>query len=183
MRRSLERLVACTLTSLCLLLPAVASALPEDREKPIHIEADEALRDEKQGFTRYQGNVKLDQGSLHIEADEITVYHDDKQADRIFATGAPASLQQQPDVTKGLIKAKADKIEYIKSEQRVQLRENAHIEQDGSIVTGEVIDYLIDEQLVKAGSTPGSDTSRVQVVIPPQALEDEDQAIGDTAGE
>ena len=51
-----------------LLAAPLTFALPEDRDQPIRIEADEALRDEKQGFTRYRGHVKMDQGTLHIEA-------------------------------------------------------------------------------------------------------------------
>ena len=180
----LDRLLASGLIGLLVLvLPGIARALPEDREQPIHIEADEALRDEKQGFTRYSGNVKMDQGSLHIEADQITIYHVGEEADRILATGKPAHLQQQPDPAKGLIKARAETIEYMKNEQRIELRKSAHIEQDGSIVTGDFIDYLIDQQLVKAGSTLSGDTSRVQVVIPAQVLDNEEADSGATASE
>ncbi len=180
----LDRLLASALVSLLALsVPGIASALPDDREQPIHIEADEALRDEKQGFTRYKGNVKMDQGSLHIEAEQITIYHVGEDADRILATGKPAHLQQQPDPAKGFIKARAETIEYMKNEQRIELRKSAHIEQDGSIVTGESIDYLIDQQLVKAGSALGDETSRVQVVIPAQALDDKEADSGTTASE
>ena len=161
--------------ALALMLPGLGSALPEDRDQPIRIEADEALRDEKQGFTRYEGNVRLDQGSLHIEADQITVYHDDKEADRVVATGKPARLQQQPELEKGPIKASADTIEYFKNEERIQLRENANIEQDGSIVTGDSIDYLMNEQLVKAGSDKNQDSSRVKVVIPAGLVNEEER--------
>lgn len=178
-----NRLVAAILTGLALMSAGMALALPEDRKQPIHIEADQALRDEKQGFTRYQGNVKMDQGSLHIEAEQITIYHVGEAADRILATGSPARLQQQPDPEKGLIKARADSIQYIKSEQRVELRDNAHIEQEGSIVTGDSIDYLMEQQLVKAESAQGDDTSRVQVVIPAEALEQQEVDSGTAAGE
>ena len=93
----------------------------------------------------------MDQGSLHIEADQITIYHDDKEADRILATGSPARLQQQPELEKGPIKASANTIEYFKTEDRIQLRENANIEQEGSIVTGDSIDYLMNEQTGQGG--------------------------------
>ena len=97
MRPCLDWLKPSVLIVLVFLLPGAAIALPDDRDQPIRIEADEALRDEKQGFTRYEGHVRMDQGSLHIEADQITIYHDDKEADRILATGSPARLQQQPE--------------------------------------------------------------------------------------
>ena len=183
MRKRLERLLPGLVLALILGTPGVSNALPDDRDQPIRIEADQALRDEKQGFTRYEGNVRMDQGSLHIEADQITVYHDAKEANRVLATGTPAKLEQQPEVDKPPIKASANTIEYFKSEERIQLRENAHIEQDGSIVTGDSIDYLMNEQLVKAGSDQGNDASRVKVVIPAGTLNQEEQSNGSPASE
>ena len=81
---------------LLLLAATYASALDSDREQPIQIEADEAVRDERVGETRYEGNVVLTQGSLRITADRIAIRHDAKGADAILATGQPARLVQQP---------------------------------------------------------------------------------------
>jgi len=178
LNRPLRKILAVGLSLVTMVMVAPAGALPDDRDQPIRIEADEALRDEKQGFTRYRGNVRLNQGSLQIEGDQITVYHDDQQADRVLAEGQPASMQQQPDPEKGPVKARANIIEYFKSEERVQLRQNAHIEQDGSIVTGDTIDYFINEQLVKADSDKSRGDSRVQVVIPAQAIQRESEDSG-----
>lgn len=183
MRKRLERLMPGLALALALGLSTVVSALPEDRDKPIRIEADEALRDEKQGFTRYTGNVRMVQGSLRIEADQVTVYHDAKEAQRILATGTPAKLQQQPEIGEPPVKASADTIEYFKLEERVQLRQNASIKQDGSIVTGDSIDYLMNEQMVKAGSDKNSESSRVKVIIPGGALNQEEPENGTPASE
>ena len=158
-----------------------ASALPGDQAQPIRITADEALRDDKSGFTRYEGNVVMNQGSLRIEAQRITVYHDAKAADKIIAEGSPAQLQQQPDPDKEPIKAHADIIEYYKSEDRVQLKHNAHIQQEGSTVTGETIDYYIAEQRVIAGSDTARADSRVEVIIPAQTATSEQT--GDASGD
>ena len=46
-----------------------ATALDSDRDQPIQIVADVAVRDELAGETRYEGNVVLTQGSLVITAD------------------------------------------------------------------------------------------------------------------
>ena len=43
-----------------------AMALDSDRDQPIQIVADVAVRDELAGKTRYEGNVVLTQGSLVI---------------------------------------------------------------------------------------------------------------------
>jgi lipopolysaccharide export system protein LptA len=172
----LAPLLGCLLAGLSM----AAQALPEDRDQPIRITADQALRDEKQGFTVYSGNVNMDQGTLHIDADRITVYHMEEEADRIVAEGSPAHLQQQPEPEKPLVHAEARVIEYFKAEDRVQLRQAAKIEQEGSIVTGDTIDYFITEQLVRADSDQADTGSRVEVVIPAQAIQEQDSDRGDT---
>jgi len=171
---SIVTLVAC-------LLPAgIASALPDDRDQPIHITADTAIRDEKQGFTVYSGNVHMIQGSLDIVADTITIFHETAQADKIVAEGKPAKMQQKPAVDEPLVRARAEIIEYFKIEDRVHLKINAHITQDGASVTGDSIDYYIADQLVKAASEEAPDGQRVQVVIPPKVAREEDGANGTT---
>lgn len=175
--RTLRRALRVTFAAAAwLLLAPGAIALPEDRQQPIRISADQALRDERQGFTEYTGNVRLQQGSLQIEAEKITVFHQQVAADRILAEGNPARLQQQPQADKGIVHAAAQRIEYFKAEERVHMRRKARIEQEGSIVTGDSIDYYMAEQRVRADSGQREDGGRVEVVIPAQVLEDENGA-------
>ncbi len=155
-----------------LLASAQAVALPDDTEQPIQITTDEALRDEKSGRTVYQGNVELVQGTIRITADRITFYRLENEAERIVAEGSPARMQQQPELDSPLMHAHGDTIEYFRSEERVQLRENAQVEQDGSTVRGDLIDYFINQQLVKAAAESNTD-SRVIVVIPSHKLEED----------
>ncbi|MEE4146411.1 MAG: lipopolysaccharide transport periplasmic protein LptA [Halieaceae bacterium] len=171
----------CLATVLSCLLPAGVLALPDDRDQPIHITADTAIRDEKQGFTVYSGNVHMIQGSLDIVADKLTIYHEREQADKIVAEGKPAKMQQKPAVDEPLVKARAEIIEYYKIEDKVHLKINAYITQDGSSVTGDSIDYFITEQLVKADSQEAPDGKRVQVVIEPKLLREEEAGDGSSA--
>jgi len=154
-----------------------ATALPEDRDKPIHITADKAIRDEKLGVTMYTGNVQMRQGSMELEADTLTIFHDEAQADKMIAKGKPARMRQQPKPEQGLVHAHAEEITYYRDEERVHLQTNAHIEQDGSQVSGNSIDYFIAKELVKAQADPANDGDQVEVVIPPSS------ARGDTARE
>lgn len=163
------------------LLSPIAAALEDDRSQPIRISADQALRDEKQGVTVYSGNVKMDQGSLYISADKITIFRIVDEADKIVAQGKPAHLQQRPEPDKGLIHAEADTIEYYKAESRIHLRESARLQQDGSTVTGATIEYYIDEQRIVAGSER-TEEDRVRVVIEANTLQQDEGASGDTEG-
>jgi lipopolysaccharide export system protein LptA len=154
-----------------LALPAFS--LPDDRLQSIEITAESAERDEKAGYTVYRGNVILEQGSLHIEADKLTIFHDRVAADRIVAVGTPATMRQRPEINKGLVIASAGRIIYEKSRERVLLREAASIEQDGAVVTGESIDYFMAEQRVRADADLKDGNARVQVIIPAEVIEAE----------
>jgi lipopolysaccharide export system protein LptA len=160
-----------SLLFLCMAISLPAQSLPGDREQAIQITADSALRDEKKGLTIYSGNVVLDQGSLHISADRITVHRIKEEGDKIVAKGQPALVQQQPAADEQMMRAHAEVIEYFKEEDRLRLRSSAQIEQGGSTVTGNIIDYYITQQLVKAGSDKAREDSRVTTIIPASKLE------------
>ena len=148
-----------------LTLPIVSVALPDDELQPINVKTDTSERDEKKGITTLTGNVSIQQGSLHIDADKVVIYGTD-DISKIVATGKPAKLRQQPEPDKQVVHAHGNTIEYLLGEDRVHLIENAYVEQEGSTVRGARIDYDIVNQLVKADSN--SADGRVQMVIPPK---------------
>ena len=161
-----------------------ALPLPTDRDQPIAVEADSAVRDDRAGQTVYRGDVRLVQGSLVIEADELTIFHSRDLAERVVARGEPARMQQQPEIDEALIHAAARRITYFTAKERLLLEEQAQVEQDGATVRGERIDYLIREQLVRANAA-GSGGEGGQVVIPSrlagQAGEGNDSGAGAAA--
>lgn len=152
---------------------ALAQALPDDRNQPIHITADKALRDEKKGVTIYSGNVQLVQGTMELEADKLTIFHTSEDANEIIAEGRPAKMRQQPELNKGIVNAHADVIHYYRTEDRVHLQTNARIEQDGAVVAGDSIEYQIAKQLITAESDQTQKGNKVVVVIPPNVQQKE----------
>ena len=179
-RRALRLLLALGSASAAL----QTSGLPEDRRQAIEITAEQAVRDEKVGYTVYSGDVILQQGSLHIEADRLTVFHHGETPERIVALGEPATMTQQPEIDAGLVSASAREIVYEQSRERVVLRKTASIEQDGALVSGEFIEYFMAEQRVHAAAST-SDDARVQVIIPAQLVEarsSEQEATADQPG-
>ena len=184
-RKSKHSWLAVLGSAMALLWALPASALPEDRTLAIEITADRAIRDERAGFTVYSGDVVLDQGSLHIEADRLTIFHDREAADRIVAEGRPATMRQQPAIDQAPVRAQANQIVYIKSSEQILLTEAASIEQDGATVTGESIKYFMAQQLVRADSDANDSEARVQVVIPAEVIEEhsDDEDDEDTGGD
>ena len=159
---------------LALILPPFsAQALPGDKDQPIHITADKALRDEKKKVTVYSGNVLLIQGSLELEADTLTIYHNTEEADEIVAEGNPAKMRQQPESDKAIVHAHAKIIKYFKVDDRVHLQLDANIEQDGAVVAWDSIEYFIAKQLIRAESDQKQSGNKVSVVIPPNVQQRE----------
>jgi len=167
------------LTRLILLLYVACNctlsyALPTDRQQPIKIESDRAEQDEKKGTTTYEGSVVIIQGTIKINADKVTVFSDTNQVDKIICVGNPAHYQQRPNPQDGLVLASAKTIKYYLANDKIKLLKNASLEQNGSVITGEKIDYDLKAEVVKATATKTSTSKekRVQMYIPPSQQKD-----------
>jgi len=151
-----------------LLAPLAAFALPDDRDQPIYIQSDRAERDERTGTTLYTGDVEIDQGSLHISADRVTIQDADAQVSEIHATGAPAKMRQKTSPEREPVYARAKTIQYDVATEVLTLIDGASVTQEGTTVTGDRIVYFVREQRVKASGGAASGRERVKVVIPPR---------------
>jgi lipopolysaccharide export system protein LptA len=154
----------------------LAQALPEDRDVPMRITADKAERDDINGVTIYSGNVVLVQGTLQLESEKLTIYHEDEQPREIIAEGNPAKMQQRPELDKAIMYARGRVITYYKAEERIHLQTDGYVEQDGLVVTGDSIDHFIEKQFTKAISDQKPEGERVVVVIPPKELKSKDDS-------
>ncbi|MGY8850257.1 MAG: lipopolysaccharide transport periplasmic protein LptA [Pseudomonadales bacterium] len=161
-----------TVTSLALSLWCLSAlALPDDRTQTITIESNSAERDQKTGLTQYQGNVVINQGSLVIEADQVTVYYKDNKVSRIVCLGLPASYQQQAAEDGGLIIAKAETIVYLLAEDEINLKSNAVLSRNGTLIKGDSINYDLENETWKAKGNQRGEQKRIQLVIPPSTQE------------
>jgi len=141
-------------------------ALPTDRKQPIEIFSDRAMRDDKKGLTVYEGDVVINQGTIHITADKVTVITIGKKVSKIICSGVPAYYQQLPNDEDGLVIARANTIEYHLETDIIQLVDNASLEQDGATLRGDRIDYDLKKEMVNArGDISGK--QRIQMFIPP----------------
>jgi len=67
--------------------------------------------------------------------------------------------------------AKGDTIEYHLASDRIDLLKNASVEQNGTVITGEKINYDLKAEVVKA-SSGDNPRQRIQMVIPPNKQKD-----------
>ena len=122
-----------------LLCAAAAGALPNDPEQPIHWRADHAEGDT--GRTVLTGDVRMDQGSLLVEADRMIIEYQAEQVVRITAEGDLAHYEQRPRAGADLVKADAEKIVYHTAEERVELIGRAWLTHERNEFRGEIIHY------------------------------------------
>ena len=170
-RRSRLGFRAAVLALLGSALAMPCMALPDDRQQPISIESDYAERNEKTGRTVYRGNVVISQGSVLIEAEEITLHVENSKISRIECTGKPASYQQKTALEGPTMIARADNIDYLPATNKLALKHNAMLTRDGTIIKGDSIDYDIDKQTWKAKGDNQGQQKRIQLVIPASALQ------------
>ena len=145
--------------------------LASDADQPIEISADQVTREEPSGLTTYRGSVELRQGSLEINSDSLVFSFDENGASVITARGTPATLEQTPTNSTTPISAQANAIEYQETLDRIRLIGDARILQDGAVIEGSTIEYIVSSQrVIAAGSPGGKKPQRVKVTIPPNSL-------------
>ena len=138
----MRRLRGRFLAALLLAGVAPAHALSTDSDQPISIVADGAEHDDATRITIYRGNVVIDQGSLHITGDTVTVnFSTHDRVTKITTVGAPAHFRQSPDGDAGHRKAWAKKMEYFPEQDLIMLSGEARYEKDGSRVQADRLVY------------------------------------------
>lgn len=161
----MNRLIVWTLLALAL-LPVEAGALSSDRDQPMQIEADRVELDDAAGVSVYRGNVKVVQGTLVLTGDVMTVYTKGEQVEKVIMEGKPATYRQRPDGKDQDVRARALRMEYYTTPERVVLLGKAEVDQQGDKLRSERIDYDIASDKVRAGTQAPNE--RVRITIQPR---------------
>lgn len=152
--------------ALCL-TPALSPALESDRQQPIELAADSVDIDEGKGISVYKGDVDLRQGSIHVRADIVTVYQQDRKTSKIVARGAPVHFEQQS--TKGPVKGEAKQVEYEVGSENLVMTGDAVLIQGQDRMASDRIVYDRVRSVVKAGAAAqGKQRVRISIQAPGQ---------------
>jgi lipopolysaccharide export system protein LptA len=158
--------------SMCIILcSSLVIASTEDTRKPITIEADRAVLDEKKQISIYTGNVILKQGGIEVKADTITVYTKEGQLQRVVAEGNPVHYQQQQNNNED-IRGVSQRMEYETETNRVLLLGDAELWQGGNRFSGKRIQYDPGQEKVIATGDPNATENgaqRVKIILQPQS--------------
>ena len=150
-----------------LAFPFCAAGLEEDQQQPVYLEADSAELDEEKSVSRYRGNVFVKQGSMEIEADEVTVeHHPDRRPRHIIAVGKPAKYRQDVAGAKEKVEAEALRMEYEEELDEITLIGEALLYQGKDTFRSDRIVWDRANARVRAGaSVQGKE--RVKILINP----------------
>jgi lipopolysaccharide export system protein LptA len=159
-----RRLSRCLAMLLAGTLAAPAWALKEDAKQPVLIEADDVEVREADSTSVYVGHVQVDQGSMRLLADHVTVYHrPDRQPRLIIALGGPAKYKQLLDDNRGEAQAFAKRMEYDADKDELVLIGDALLIQGTDRLTGERIVYDRAKAQLRAGGA-----GRVKIQFTPE---------------
>lgn len=155
------------------------SALPDDREQPVEIDADSNEFLMEEGTAIYYGSesepATITQGSLKISGLKIVFEQDEAgNPSSMTATGNPARLQQQPEVNGSIVHASGDTIHYEHASQVVTLEGNAELRQDTSLLQGDFVEY--DMLNKRSRATARNEGGRINMTIQPEAAEISEQS-------
>ena len=163
-KKRLGRLLAILLLSACAAIPT-AGALEEDAEQPLYLEADSAELDDQTSISIYRGNVFVQQGTLQIRADEVTVHHrEDRHPEKIIAVGKPATYRQVMEEGEEQLEAEALRMEYVTETDEITLIDQAVVFQGEDTFRNDRIVYDRANARVKAGtSVQGSERVKIRI--------------------
>ncbi len=138
-----------------------------DEEQPIQITADRLEVQEQKGISTYTGNVHIQQGSLELSGDTVTIQHPNGQLQTVKAYGAPAKFKRFSQVEQAWLTGQANLIQYNTKHKTILLSGNAQVKQPGKhTITGSNIFYDVAQQTLMAkGSKDGQ--GRVSVTFDP----------------
>lgn len=163
--------VICTLA--ISVLAGNALAKEGDLKQELKIAAVSQRADVKNNQIIFNGPVKITQGSINIEANELRAFSaENGQTKTLIATGNPATFSQELDDGR-IGTASANEIRYDLATTGLLLTGNAKLDQAGSKVTGNVIRYNINAQELIAEST-GKGEDRVITIIQPENFQNDE---------
>ncbi len=168
----MRSLICKSLFVITLLSAAISNALENDRYQPIKIQADAAMVNDSSGTSIYRGKVTIDQGTLHVRADEVEILTADSEVIQIIAKADKdsdrlAHYEQQLNEDKDMVTADARMITYLVQEERLHLTGQARLQQVNDVFTGELLYYDMRRGIVNLNSS-GEEGDRVNMTITPK---------------
>ncbi len=153
---------------------AVAQAELGDSDKPVNLEADRVNIDDARQVSVFEGNVKMTQGTLAIQADKIVIRQDDSGFQHGIAYGDPVIFKQKREGTNEFIEGYGERVEYDGKSNKIEFFTKARVKRGDDEVRGNYISYdaVAESYQVRGGgkeaATANNPQGRVRAVIQPK---------------
>lgn len=160
------------------LLVAPAFAAGDDAQAPLTVLADNMEADRGIGVSVFEGNVRIDKGTIHIEAEQARLRAIEGNVQEGTLIGAPVIFRQAPE-GEPPVTGLAQRIEYDAINRIVVLTGDAWVRQGSDEFSGETIRYDLDDGKVVATSSESA-PERVKLIFRPR---DDEPAAQTPAGQ
>lgn len=167
------RLRILPLLIIMLLFPLNGALGAEQANKPISIEANRMISQEKDNIVIFQGKVDARQGNLTIRADEMTVYYSAKSTKAGSDDASTSRVEKlicknNVKVSQGDWLGTGNRMDYFAPERKVVLQGNAKAWQGQNMVAGKTITYYLDKKR-SVVEQDNSNNGRVRAIIHPDS--------------
>lgn len=179
----MNKIVRTLFLACCTLGANISQALPEDSLQAIEIEADSAFIDNDKGSAIYIGNVKVNQGTILISANKLTITssNETNKYDKIYAKGTDtqvANFSQQLTASGDMIISRGNRIFYDSSQSILEVEGESYIKRGEDEIMAHFIRYDMTTGTFEArNKSKGSSEikqnkkGRVSMTLQPQSEE------------
>lgn len=148
-----------------------ALALSTDKNQPAVIDAAEVEFDFKTGTRTYTGNVRIEQGSLRLQADKLVVKFANEKVQTATAWGRPVKFRQRPDGKDEDIYGEGKRMVLDETKNLLTLYENALLIQGQDQMRGKEIVYdMASDKMTVKGGPPPKDMPALKPIEPPAGV-------------
>lgn len=130
-QRSIDRRACALAIPLALIMCSGVSAKQSDSTQQILINAAHSLTSQDKEITTLTGNVRIDQGTMHLDGDKaVGNFDQDNALEHAVLTGRPAHMRQQMD-DGSWVHGQANTIDYTVADSTVVLTGDAVVIHEG----------------------------------------------------
>lgn len=136
----------------------------------VEVEADRLDLDQRAGTAVYTGDVNIRQGDMQLRGERVEIQRNEAgELSRATSTGERAYLRHQAQGQDGPTEGWARRIIYHVAERRIELIDQAELNQQEDTFTGGRLEYFIDREVIQARSdVDGSEPQRIRMTIQPE---------------
>ena len=161
------KLLKTIFISLNLVISLQIYAVPDDFNQQVIFLADHIHFDRQAQRFSAQGNIKIQQGTLQIKAQQAKGTLKAGVPDHVELLGNPVSFEQQIKANEKLTTATAKQVLYQAGKDEIRLVGNAKIVRPDSMIEGTQIRYGLGQGDIEI---QGKNTQQIKITIPPQKV-------------